>query len=294
MKQTNTKSTTTQLNMSAQVIGKPLNVGTGFQALSFKHDQFNGLMDPLVMVDHYTMTQPTFGEHPHAGMSAVSILFEDSEGIFNNQDSLGNNIDLLPGDAYWLKAGAGAIHDEKPTLGSRTHGLQIFVNLPKACKHDTPDSLHVPANNMPIIKGNGFRVRVIFGNSNGITGAPSPAQTFTALDAYLENDASYTHELKGEQSALIYVISGSINVHAGNQNVNIANGQSMTIQTQSDKHQLHFESTNEAHFVVLQGAPIQEPFAQKGPFVMSDLQELERVSAAYEAGLFGSISSDFN
>jgi redox-sensitive bicupin YhaK (pirin superfamily) len=37
-------------------------------------------MDPLVMVDHYVMTEPTFGVHPHAGMSAVSLLFEDGRG----------------------------------------------------------------------------------------------------------------------------------------------------------------------------------------------------------------------
>jgi len=111
------------LQHSQRVTGTCFSIGNGFEAQSLKHEQFDGLMDPLVMIDHYTMTTPTFGAHPHAGMSSVSILFEDSEGVFNNRDSLGNNIDLLPGDAYWLMAGRGAIHDEKPTRGSHTHGL---------------------------------------------------------------------------------------------------------------------------------------------------------------------------
>ena len=66
--------------------GKPLFIRSGFEALSFKHAMFDGLMDPLVMVDHYTMTKPTFGAHPHAGMSAVTVLFEDSQGAFNNRN----------------------------------------------------------------------------------------------------------------------------------------------------------------------------------------------------------------
>ena len=114
------------------VEGKQLSIGEGFEAISFKHDLFGGQMDPLVMVDHYTMTGPTFGAHPHAGMSAVSVLFEDSVGQFNNRDSLGNDINLEPGDLYWLKAGSGAVHDEKPLPGAKIHGLQMFVNLPAA------------------------------------------------------------------------------------------------------------------------------------------------------------------
>ena len=97
--------------------GKPFSVGQGFTATSFKHPQFGGRMDPLIMVDHYQMTAPTFGAHPHAGLSAVSVLFEDSIGRFHNRDSLGNDFDLLPGDLYWLSAGSGVVHDEYPRAG---------------------------------------------------------------------------------------------------------------------------------------------------------------------------------
>ena len=97
---TTSKVLNEKIKLSQTVTGKPLNIGKGFKALSFKHDQFGCLMDPLIMMDHYTMSSPTFGAHPHAGMSAVSILFEDSLGHFNNRDSIGNNIDLQPGDVY--------------------------------------------------------------------------------------------------------------------------------------------------------------------------------------------------
>lgn len=88
--------------------------GEGFEALSFTHRQLDGLMDPLIMVDHFTMTEPTFGPHAHAGLSAVSVLFEDSTGSFRNKVSLGNDIELTSGDLYWLKAARGAVYDESP------------------------------------------------------------------------------------------------------------------------------------------------------------------------------------
>lgn len=279
-----------ELQISQQVVGIPLNIGTGFEALSFKHDQFDGLMDPLIMLDHYTMSAPTFGAHGHAGLSALSILFEDSEGVFNNRDSLGNNLDLFPGDAYWLKAGSGAVHDEKPIEGSRTHGLQLFVNLPQRHKHDAPASLHVPSKAMPVITGEGHRVRVVLGESNGTVGAKSPALAFTALDAYLDAEGAYTHEASSNQSLVIYAVSGDLTISLAGQEVCLLEQRAIAIEVGATAQPLGFSCADKAHFVVLQGEPIRESFVQKGPFVMSNLDELNQVVAAYDDGLLGTIA----
>lgn len=278
------------LQFSQPARGKPLNIGEGFEALSFKHDQFSGLMDPLVMLDHYTMSRPTFGAHPHAGMSALSILFEDSEGVFNNRDSLGNNIQLLPGDAYWLKAGSGAVHDEKPTEGSRTHGLQIFVNLPQRHKQDAPTSRHVPASAMPVITGEGFRVRVVLGESNGTQGPQSPALPLTALDAFLDASSEYAHDVDAHKSLLVYAASGHLTVRLGDQDIHLPEQHAIAMQPGASTQTLHLFSAKGAHFVALQSAPVHEQFVQKGPFVMSTMADIQKVTAAYEAGQFGPIA----
>ena len=103
----------------AQSEGHEITIGDGFTARSYRHSDFRGLMDPLIMVDHFVATKPTFGPHAHAGLSAVTVMFEDSVGAFRNRDSLGNDLDLAPGDLYWFKAARGALHDEAPRPDAR-------------------------------------------------------------------------------------------------------------------------------------------------------------------------------
>lgn len=272
-----------------QVQGKPFAIGAGFDALSFKHTMYAGAMDPLIMVDHFTMTAPTFGPHAHAGLSAVSILFEDSEGVFNNKDSLGNDIDLLPGDLYWLKAGRGAVHDEKPREGARTHALQVFVNLPARMKYDAPDSLHVKKADIPVFVGEGYRARLVLGESNGIQGAKPPALPMTIVDVNLEAGVSFAHRVPGGQSAWILGVDGAIAIRNGDATADLKSGGSVPIQAQDQTQDLIIAGNSKAHFVILQAEPLREPFVQRGPFAMTTEAEVEAMFAAHAAGELGSM-----
>ena len=273
------------------VQGKPFSVGTGFDALNFTHAMFPGSMDPLIMVDHFTMTKPTFGPHAHAGLSAVSILFEDSEGAFSNKDSLGNDIDLMPGDLYWLKAGRGAVHDEKPRPGARTHALQVFVNLPARMKYDEPASLHVKATDMPKIVGNGYRARLMLGQSNELSCANSPALPMTILDVHLDEGASFEHEIPLGQTAWTLIVDGSVELRSNRSALSLNAGSSVAMRAGNDSRDLIIGGNAKAHFVILQAEPLREPFVQRGPFAMSTDQEVDEMFAAHKAGKLGSIDN---
>ncbi len=278
--------------MSPSTYGRRLKIGSGFEARSFKHDAYSGMMDPLIMVDYYTMTQPTFGPHGHAGLSAVSILFEDSKGAFNNRDSLGNDIDLMPGDLYWLKASRGAVHDEKPKQNAKTHALQVFVNLPARLKHDEPESLHVRASQMPVLKGQGYRVRVMLGESNRVAGAISPAEDMTILDGFIEPKSGFEHSLPAKHSAWIMAVHGSLTVNYHRQKAFLQKGQSISVVSENEPNLLSLNSETKTHFVLLQGKQIKEAFVQHGPFVMSTEEEIHNVINAYAAGELGSIEEN--
>lgn len=274
---------------SGPIAGKPISIRTGFKAISFKHAMFDRLMDPLVMVDHYLMGEPTFGAHPHAGMSAVTVLFEDSCGVFNNRDSLGNDVDLEAGDLYWLKAGNGAVHDEKPMHGALAHGLQMFVNLPAHMKHENPEALHVKANEMPVIERDGAKVRLVLGESNGVTGAISPALPMTILDAKIDAGGHFKHEVAFGHSQWILAVDEAIEVTFGNQTVTLPAGEALAISARQNREALTMRARAESHAVIVTGEPIGEPFVQRGPFVMSTDAEIAKVEAAYSAGRFGEL-----
>ncbi|MBS9718209.1 pirin family protein [Pseudohalocynthiibacter aestuariivivens] len=266
--------------------GEKITRGDDFEAISFIHRQLDGLMDPLIMVDHFTMTAPTFGPHAHAGLSAVSVLFEDSTGSFRNKDSLGNDIELAPGDLYWLKAARGAVHDEAPTPGSRTHALQIFVNQPAAQKQDEPSARHVPADEMPVIKGPGHRVRVMTGKSNGVVGVIPPAMPFTILDIALQANGSFTHRPDPGDATWLHLIRGEIGVDLDGTRHRLS---SDTALAAHGADEIRLLSSEGGQAVLLGGAPLREPFVQKGPFAMRDVHQLAAVIAAQEAGEFGTI-----
>ena len=85
-------------------------------------------------------------------------------------------------------------------------------------------------------------------------------------------------------------MGGDVTVHLGDRDTRLPENQALAVHSGAQAQALRLASQNGAHLVVLQGAPVQEQFVQKGPFVMSTLAEIEQVTAAYEAGQLGSIA----
>lgn len=277
--------------LSSVKYGKSVEIGNGFTAITFKEKDYCGSMDPLVMVDHYRMSEPTFGAHPHAGLSAVSLIFEDSEGRFHNRDSLGNNFDLMPGDLYWLKAGAGVIHDESPRQSAKIHGLQVFVNLPSTDKNSAPRSIRVRAQDMPVYEGRGCRIRVVLGKTNGISGQQAPASPMTILDGYIDSLSDFSHQLNSGDNAWLYAVKGTLRLTISGQEIHLLAGQSIAICSSDDASlnavRLSNFGNEQAHFALFSGRPISEDFIQKGPYVMNTMAEIEKLEADFAAGRLG-------
>ncbi len=275
-------------NAFAPVKGSPLKIGAGFNGVGFRHSQFSGTMDPIIMVDHYTMTVPTFGPHPHAGISAVSVLFEDTEGEFHNRDSLGNDFDITAGDLYWLNAGRGAVHDEAPREGARIHGLQIFVNLPASLKHQAPSSLHVKREDMPTLRGQGYRVRLVLGESNGEATKAESVWPVTILDGFSDTTSVFRHRIQTGFNAWIYAVGGDIEYQVKGEWFTLKQGESNTITERvDDTVSVRGTSSSPSHFALLSGLAVNEAFVQQGPFAMSTQKEIDEVVARYQAGKLG-------
>lgn len=270
----------------AQSTGRRIARGDGFSATSYQHAGFRGLMDPLIMVDHFTMTAPTFGTHPHAGLSAVTVVFEDSEGTFRNRDSLGNDIDLEPGDLYWFKAARGAIHNEQPRPGSRTHALQVFVGLPADRRQGAPSAFHLRAQDVPGLDSERATARLLLGESNGLAGAAAPDNPLSLLDITLEAGGRFAQHGADGSHAWLLAIDGVPTVTWDNVRVEIKAGTAIAFDSSSD---ISISSDDAAHVVLFRGNPLRQAFVQRGPFVMGNAAEIDAVEAAYRDGLLGSI-----
>lgn len=240
------------------------------------------------MVDHFVMTEPTFEAHLHAGISAVTAVFEDAEGEFLNRDTLGQNIGLKPGDLYWLAAASGAVHEELPSERGRTHALQIFVNLPARLKREPARSLLVRAENMPVIIGDGYRVRVMLGTSNDTTGATGTPEEMSMLDGFLTAAGRYVHALPAGRQAWIYTVSGELTVRSNEEVALLQAGKAVAIKAGGDV-QVEIESASGAHFVLMAAKPIHELFVKHGPLVMSSAADVRQTLADYANGRFGHI-----
>src|SRR5687767_13697621 len=115
-------------------------------------------VDPFLLIDEMGPVDYLPGEavgapdHPHRGFETVTYMLE---GAFEHHDSSGGGGYLGPGDVQWMTAGAGVVHSEIPAEqirreGGRVHGLQLWVNLPRADKMAPPRYQEIKSNEIPV------------------------------------------------------------------------------------------------------------------------------------------------
>ena len=103
-------------------------------------------LDPFVHMDQMGEVDYGPGEpkgtpwHPHRGFETVTYIID---GTFVHQDSNGGGGRITDGDTQWMTAGAGILHIEAPpeslvVSGGLFHGIQLWVNLPRANKWEHP------------------------------------------------------------------------------------------------------------------------------------------------------------
>ncbi len=81
---------------------------------------------------------------------------------------MGNSGILESGDLQWMTAGRGIVHCEMPWGDTKSHGLQLWVNLAKEHKMTEPQYQELKDKNIPRTKKDGIEVKVIAGESMGI------------------------------------------------------------------------------------------------------------------------------
>ncbi len=256
-------------------------------------------IDPFLLLDHLGPVQfapgqaSGFPDHPHRGFETVTYVLE---GAMEHRDSQGNHGVIGPGDVQWMTAGSGLVHSEMPGAalrekGGRLHGFQLWVNLPRSAKMTPPRYQEIAASRLPVAAtpSKDVQVKVIAGESLGRHAAIDTRTPITYLHFTLHAGASVEQPVPAAYNTFAYVIDGQGVV--GADAAPVREGQLAVFAKDGDSVQLANPAGAAAPFNVLLigGAPLGEPVARYGPFVMNTRAEVYQAFQDFRNGRMGEI-----
>jgi quercetin 2,3-dioxygenase len=237
--------------------------------------------------------------HPHRGFETVTYIID---GAFQHQDTTGGGGLIADGATQWMTAGAGIQHIEQPTpelvaTGGLFHGVQLWVNLPRAQKWAPPRYQDIESRDVALLTSDDGSsiVRVIAGELAGHKGPGVTYTPITYLHATVAPGARLTLPWPRDFNALVYTLSGR--GQAGPDGRPLDEGQlavfgagdALTV-TAADSQPL--ASRNGWEILILGGLPIREPIARYGPFVMNTRQEIIEAFEDFQAGRMGTVPAE--
>lgn len=273
------------------VEGRSRDLG-GFMVRRLLPSSSAAMVGPFIFFDH--MGPAEFGPghgldvrpHPHINLATVTYLFE---GEILHRDSLGSVQPIRPGEINWMTAGRGIVHSERtpPALrdgGSRLHGIQLWVALPKAQEEVPPSFSHHSAADLPKLESGGASLRLLVGSVYGLS---SPVATLSELfyvDAFLAPGAVLDLPREPSQRA-VYVVEGEV-----------ACGAERGIEGQmlifAPKVGVRLASAKGARLMLLGGEPLDGSRHIWWNFVSSSPERIEAAKRAWKNGSFPKVPGD--
>ena len=258
------------------------------------------LLDPFIMMDEMGEVDYAPGEpkgtpwHPHRGFETVTYILE---GTMVHQDSYGGGGTITDGATQWMTAGSGILHIEAPpeelvVSGGLFHGLQLWVNLPKADKTAAPRYQDLLPSGVGLLRSpdGGALVRIIAGDVAGVRGPGSTHTPIAMVHATVAPGARLELPWRTDFNALVYVMSGHGTVGPADTPIGpgqlavLGHGDEVAVTASARQEARH---TSGVEVIVLGGAPIREPIAWGGPFVMNTRAEVIQAFEDYQAGRLG-------
>jgi quercetin 2,3-dioxygenase len=273
-------------------------VGDGFPVRTiFSFESLGYRISPFLLLDYagpaeFAPSDRPRGvdEHPHRGFETVTIVYQ---GELEHRDSAGNHGKIGPGDVQWMTAASGVLHEEKHSQdftrrGGKLEMVQLWVNLPAQFKMSPPGYQTIVSRQIPVVDlpDRAGTVRVIAGEFGEIKG---PARTFTPInlwDVRLKANHRADFILPRGFTTALFVLRGELGLidseRAGEMDLAL-------LTREGDRLQL--EPRSDVALLLLNGAPIDEPVAAHGPFVMNSRTEITQAIEDYHNGRLGRLAA---
>lgn len=286
---------------------KPAIEGAGVKvhrAFGFKDPE---MFDPYLMFDDFRNDRPEdfaagFPWHPHRGIETITYVLN---GSVEHGDNLGNEGTLGAGDVQWMTAGSGILHQEMPKGNAKgqMHGFQLWANLPASLKMTQPRYQDIQGKDVPeIVDDDGTRVKVIIGEFWGKRG---PVDGIAAdpqyLDIFVPAGVQKIFKIDTYRHAFAYVFDGAGSFKDASAPRGIllekeVMGEDLNIRDLSgDRTLIQFGTGDEVsvragpegiRFLLISGAPLEEPIAWHGPIVMNTQEEIRQAISDLHNGTF--------
>ena len=250
------------------------------------------MVGPFIFFDQMGPSEFLIGKgidvrpHPHIGLSTITYLFD---GEIYHRDSLGTALPIRPGEVNLMTAGRGIVHSERETSEAQgktrqLFGIQAWAALPAAHEETEPAFVHVGSDDLPVIRDNGKRVRVIMGDMYGEQSpAPFPHPSFYA-EAVLAPSATLPLDADYDERA-VYVASGSIDI-AGD----TFEGGQLLVFNPGDK--ISILANSNARLMLLGGEPMDGPRHIWWNFVSSSQERIESAKEDWKQARFDTVPGD--
>jgi hypothetical protein len=241
---------------------------------------------------------PGFPQHPHRGFETVTVV---RRGLIDHADSLGATARYGAGDTQWLTAGGGIVHAEMFPLVERARPnplelFQIWLNLPSRDKFVAPHFSMLWRESMRAhaARDAGGRLTTVTAVAGVIGDAKAPAPPPHSWARRPDNHvAIWTINLAPHaqwtlpptapgMNRALYVFRG-MGLRIGGRPVSAGT----RAQVRPDAAAALANGPATTELLMLQGRPIAEPVAKRGPFVMNTAQEIDQAFSDYRRTGFG-------
>ncbi len=250
------------------------------------------LVGPYVFFDHFGPFRFPAGQgidvrpHPHIGLATVTYLFN---GEIMHRDSLGCVQAIRPGAVNLMVAGRGIVHSERTPPerrqeGAELHGIQLWLALPADQEATDPAFTHYPADDIPMVEGEGLRITVIMGEAFGVR---SPVRTFSPtlyIEALFAEPGRLSLPASGNERA-VYLVEGRAALGA----CPLEPGTMAVIRPAAE---VSIEAEGPARAMIIGG----EPFAEKRTiwwnFVSTSRDRIEKAKRDWREGRFDPVPGE--
>ncbi|WP_330548373.1 pirin family protein [Aminipila luticellarii] len=239
--------------------------------------------DPFLMLDSFDSKDyrdyiAGFPMHPHRGIETITYLIS---GEIDHQDSLGNKGKIGPGEAQWMTAGSGILHQEMPQESERMLGFQLWLNLPSMEKMAEPQYLNIEKEQIPVKQAGDVEIRVLSGSFEGVKGVTPKYIQASIYDILLSAGGQIEIPVNPEENVFLFLMEGDALIEErrilSKTAVLFDNGASIKVEAPADA---------DLRFIFFSGKPLHEPIAWGGPIVMNTDSELMDAFEELEQGTF--------